>query len=122
MLVYAIAAGLVLFGQMPGARAHAGHHPMPVITDADQVDSHRRGQHRVTGHHHRASRRAAQRPAAPAKAAAAADPGHNNKLAPQMYEYLALGSTKPQGWLLAQSQIQADTLGGHLEYFFVNNR
>ena len=95
MLVAAIAASLVLLGQVPGGRAHAGHHPTPpVITDAEQVDSHRR-QHRSTGHNHRAaSHRATQRPAVPAEAAeAAAGPGHNNKLAPQMYEYLTLGST-----------------------------
>ena len=27
---------------------------------------------------------------------------------------------KPTGWLLTQEKIQADTLGGHLQYFFVN--
>lgn len=42
-------------------------------------------------------------------------------LLPKRFIFARLNETKPRGWLLAQSRIQADTLGGHLEYFFVNN-
>ena len=43
------------------------------------------------------------------------------QLLPKRFTFPPLSATKPLGWLRAQSRIQADTLGGHLEYFFVNN-
>eukprot|EP01043_Picozoa_sp_COSAG02_P089585 COSAG02_NODE_26548_length_630_cov_1.630885_1_plen_156_part_01 len=43
------------------------------------------------------------------------------ELLPKRFTFPPLSATKPLGWLHAQSRIQADTLGGHLEYFFVNN-
>lgn len=43
------------------------------------------------------------------------------ELLPKRFTFPPLSATKPLGWLRAQSRIQADTLGGHLEYFFVNN-
>ena len=52
-----------------------------------------------------------------ASASASAAPS----LAPKTFSFAPIADTKPLGWLKAQSRIQADTLGGHLEYFFVNN-
>ena len=52
------------------------------------------------------------------RASASADPP---TLAPKAFSFAPIADTKPLGWLQKQSRIQADTLGGHLEYFFVNN-
>ena len=41
-------------------------------------------------------------------------------LTPPKHTWLAIPDIRPQGWLLTQETIQATTLGGHLEYFFVN--
>ena len=43
------------------------------------------------------------------------------ELKPKAFTFLPLTDTKPRGWLKEQLRIQAETLGGHLEYFFVNN-
>jgi hypothetical protein len=45
----------------------------------------------------------------------------SDTLAAKAFTFPPLSDTKPLGWLRAQSRIQTDTLGGHLEYFFVNN-
>jgi hypothetical protein len=52
---------------------------------------------------------------------AAAAPESGQQLVPKAFTFIPLADTKPRGWLLEQSRIQADTLGGHLQYFFVNN-
>ena len=43
------------------------------------------------------------------------------ELRPREYTFVPMADIRPSGWLREQSRIQADTLGGHLEYFFVNN-
>jgi hypothetical protein len=50
-----------------------------------------------------------------------ATPSETTHLRPRAFIFPPLSDTKPKGWLQTQSRIQADTLGGHLEYFFVNN-
>ena len=47
--------------------------------------------------------------------------GPTGQLAARAFTFAPVSDTKPTGWLKLQSRIQADTLGGHLEYFFVNN-
>jgi len=41
-------------------------------------------------------------------------------LRPNAYNWLPLPDIKPSGWLATQARIQAATLCGHLQYFFVN--
>ena len=47
-------------------------------------------------------------------------PDASSPLVPRAFKWFPPGHVKPKGWLLQQAQIQADTLCGHLEYFFVN--
>ena len=49
------------------------------------------------------------------------DSSPDMRLLPKAFTFPPLSDTKPRGWLHMQSRIQADTLCGHLEYFFVNN-
>lgn len=44
-----------------------------------------------------------------------------SKLAPRSYTWLDINAVKPRGWLLKQEQIQASTLGGHLQEFFLTD-
>jgi hypothetical protein len=43
-----------------------------------------------------------------------------NPLRPRQYEWFPIADLRPTGWLRQQEAIQADTLGGHLQEFFVN--